>query len=226
MIKQTSYLFFILLIACQPKPDLISDQTQSVVTVQSTASAQMQIRQIVTRPDSVAISFLAEIHTLIAWSPQGNTIWTIILPDGERVQGLPAVAADSSLYVRTTNTLWAFTLAGEVRWKKTMPVWQDEYGFGQPTPLSNSGVLVAENENTLVAFEPNGAEMWRFTLPHNEKLNAVPKMALNGMVSLATDVAIIQLRGDGIMQWYRLFSLAQSQTPTPPAPAPAPTTTP
>lgn len=196
--------------ACRPTPPPPPAETPEKPT------SPVIERRVVTRPDSVIITYLVESRRFVAWSSQGGVLWWLTMPNNEVLVGQPAVAANSNLYVRGNKSLIAFSPRGEVLWTKDLPLATGDPLTMTPTTLNNSGVVLATSPREVVAFDPTGTKMWEFTLPGSTTMLSAPVNNPNGTIAIATEQALLGLTGDGAMLWYRGLDIRPEPTQSSP----------
>jgi outer membrane protein assembly factor BamB len=198
-------LVIIVLESCRPAPPPTTEVTANVTRTDAIE------RRVVTRPDSVIITYLVESRRFVAWSSQGGVLWWLTMPNDEVLVGQPAVAANSNLYVRANKSLIAFSPQGEILWTKELPMATADAQIMTPTTLNNSGVVLATSPREVVAFDPTGSKMWEFTLPGSTTMLSAPVNNPNGTIAIATEQALLGLTGDGAMLWYRGLDIRPEQ---------------
>jgi outer membrane protein assembly factor BamB len=157
---------------------------------------------VVSRLDSVALTWTPEDKTLRAWSPKGAALWAFTLPDGDSLVAAPCVAPDSSVYARGRDTLYAVSATGTLVWsRKVVNEQPAPLSTQAPAALTNSGVVYASDPRTLVALTPDGVEMWRHVIGVNDVLRSSPVTAPNGLITVVTTSAVLQVASDGLLQW-------------------------
>lgn len=78
------------------------------------------------------------------------------------VNRTPAIAQDGSIYVTYSDDpqLFKYDNNGTLEWKCLISESGDS--SGSPTILEDGGIVVVGGEDTVVCFEPNGTERWRY----------------------------------------------------------------
>jgi len=119
------------------------------------------------------------------------------MPDGDSLITAPAVAANSALYLRGTERLYAFDSAGEILWSRPVGPPPSPPSVAEPVPLADSGVVLATSNGRVTAWSPAGEEMWTFELPAGGRLVGHPQVSPNGMIWLATGTDLMALSPAG-----------------------------
>lgn len=56
-------------------------------------------------------------NSLVGYNAQGQSKWTFKLPDGDKITTMPALAASSTLYIRSAKKIYAVDSQGNLAWQ-------------------------------------------------------------------------------------------------------------
>lgn len=158
---------------------------------------------VLSRLDSVVVSWSAADRRFRAWSSKGEPLWTVALPGDDSLVAPPCGAPDSSVYARGQSALYAISSTGSLAWSHRLEGEQPDDAVRAPAAMSNSGVVFASSPSLLVALAPDGVEMWKYLLPKGETIRSPPTVAPNGLITIVTSASVIQLAGDGVPVWQK-----------------------
>ncbi len=129
-----------------------------------------------------------------AFNPNGTQKWNYTI--GSRVGIAPTIAEDGSIYI-LANLLYHFNTDGTLDWSTDLPnlTWSDE-GIA----LGQSGTIYITAGGILMAFDPQGTELWRITL--DDKSLSVPAIAADGTIYIKSwNDKLHAVTTDGNLLW-------------------------
>lgn len=127
----------------------------------------------------------------------GDVLATVAAPSSP---GGLALAADGTVYVRTSSTLTAVAPDATVRWWSTLSG-ADEWGTPAVGPDGTIYLCGTPPQARLYAVNPqNGQEKWSHW--HNQVCDATPAVSNDGHVYIVTDGSVRSIRAsDGSLAW-------------------------
>jgi outer membrane protein assembly factor BamB len=132
-------------------------------------------------------------------SPVGRTTaphrsWDLAV-DGP-VRGSCVIAQDGTIYAATSDTLYAVSPEGDVRWSSTA-------GAGDTSPaIGPDGTVYVVDGAALAAFDPTGARKWAVPLQSDGSLVSSPTVAPDGTVYVSeVDGPLVAVSPDGAIRW-------------------------
>jgi len=153
-----------------------------------------------TLPNSAAVYFAGGALSCV--TPGGTLAWELTLPAGAMVAGRPAVAPNSTVYVRSRLALHAVDHKGALLWTASLPepppaMVREAF---TPAALQNSEVVVLETPTRLRAFGLDGTPGWSADLPSGEA-NGAPTMGRNSQLLVPTTAGVHAYSSDGALLW-------------------------
>jgi outer membrane protein assembly factor BamB len=113
----------------------------------------------------------------------------------------PAIARDSTAYVRAGAELAAIELGGAERWRVRVEGDAIPRAIARPTTLADSRAVIAESPRSVAAYDAKGRPAWRFSLPSDETLVAPPEGLPTEGVALLGGASSYLLGADGKLRW-------------------------
>ncbi len=154
------------------------------------------------RPDSTSVLWLPETGELVAFGPRGSERWRTRLEAG-RVLGTPAVAPDSTVFLRSERDLLAVQANGKIAWRRELPTPALAEGLLSPAALRDSGALAVVAPGRIELFTPDGSRRCAIELPHGPRINAPPAVASDGTVLVTTGEALLAWSDGCVPRWQR-----------------------
>lgn len=119
---------------------------------------------------------------------------------GGFVETTPAIAADGTIYVGCWNKyMYAFNPDGTVKWAYNC---RSIISYGSPVIADDGTIYITTNdpENSLIAFTPNGAELWRYHT--GWYVTSAPVIGLDGGIFFGSaDTYIYAVNPNGALRW-------------------------
>jgi outer membrane protein assembly factor BamB len=139
---------------------------------------------------------------IVCFSHDGERLWEFALPDGETIAAPVAAAPNSTVFIRTAETVFAISERGDRLWSVAVP------GADVPAvvALGNSTVTVTTGSGTLVNLDGDrGTERWKFTMPEGDRVTAAPRVANNSWIYVRGNARIYAVNSDGLPEWDEAF---------------------
>ncbi len=129
----------------------------------------------------------------------------LIFQTPKELTGGPAIAADGTLYLADTDTLYALDPEGKQLWSAPLPVTPT---VDTPALAADGTLYLVEKSGGLIAFTPAGKERWRF-VPDNPKIaSAGPIVGPDGTIYYGYGSNLQAVSPEGKAVWH---------SPVPPA---------
>jgi hypothetical protein len=114
-----------------------------------------------------------------------------------------AVAPNSQAFARTATELHAFAHDGALLWSVPVEHVPDELAAPAVTP--DSSVVTARSPRSVAAFDPEGKEVWTFSIEGAERLAASPVGRPTEGLLIVTNEAAYAIAPDGTVRWRSPF---------------------
>ncbi|MBX3277930.1 MAG: PQQ-binding-like beta-propeller repeat protein [Acidobacteria bacterium] len=134
-----------------------------------------------------------------AWEPNGQSGWSLDLPDGDRAVAPPAAAPNSVVYIRGAQALYAVSPEGKMLWQAKYA--DDAAHIKNIVALSDSSAALVTGDTTVVCYATSGEVHWIYTLPDGDRLIAAPAAAPNGLLHLRGRNRLYAVNAEGKWQW-------------------------
>jgi hypothetical protein len=169
------------------------ETTPSASSAPASAQARAMPRTVVGFPGGAVLDVdpaRCELRVIDDHGPR----WVRELPGCRGVLSA-TIASDSTVYVRTRDSLRQFSFEGDQRW--SVPVSEVDREIAHPTTLRDSRPVLATSPREITVFSSTGNPAWRFALPAGEVLGAGPSgLAMEGVV-LASRNAVYVVGSNG-----------------------------
>jgi hypothetical protein len=153
-------------------------------------------------PNAMAVR--ARGTQLEAIAPDGALRWKLDLAADEVVVGKLCAAANSSIFVRTSQGLRSASVEGRWSWRVDMPLKHPllyDTSLYEPAALTDSSAVVLVDPRSYRAIKADGQGLWQFDLPDGERPLAPPRASPNGQLYLSSDVGIYSVSPQGKLSW-------------------------
>ena len=143
--------------------------------------------------DNRNVVYLYDDKTLYALNADGTDKWQLSLAVGE---GSPVIAADGTIYIRSSNQVFAVSAIGRLLWTYVAAA-----NISTSLAISADGAIVfADEEKSLVMLNGDG------TVKQQRTLSALPFGSPiiakdNGLYFATSDKGILALAADGKEKW-------------------------
>jgi outer membrane protein assembly factor BamB len=184
---------------------LLAGQACQRETAEPATGAAVPANSLVTLPSSVVV--IARSNALEAYQADGNLLWKVVLPEGDRVMAAPVAALSSVTYVRGRDAIHAISPAGQLLWRGSHLGGEDQ--IQGIVALNDSTVAISEEDRHVIAFTAEGMRRWTYTLPEGERLVAPPAVSANSLLLLRTATTLHGVDSGGNLAW--TAPLAESQ---------------
>jgi hypothetical protein len=187
------------LLACDPR----QQNTANAASAPSSVAQTLPVSEvdILVLPNNMVISCNAK--KLTAMSSDGELAWELALPDGDMVIAPAAGAANSQIYLRTSQGLRAASPEGKWLWLKPAlaPSTSMPRDASVPVAMSDSTAVMIDGA-AVVRLNSGGGELWHVNLPEGVPLSRL-KAAMDGGVFVPTTAGLYSVTGDGRIAWRR-----------------------
>lgn len=154
--------------------------------------------------DSEGNGYFAYGSRLLAFDPQGKSIWTYALPHGAEYRGV-ALGSNDTIYVSGMTSergyVFAVDTAGRLVW---------EYEIGGTSPLQSMNPVIAKDGTVyvltgekLLALKADGTLVWEREAPYASRTLTTPAVGKDGTLYVTAaggGLTAIQ-GGDGSVKW-------------------------
>jgi outer membrane protein assembly factor BamB len=136
---------------------------------------------------------------LTALRPDGEILWKLTVPDGDKIAAPAAAAASSVVFVRGAHAVYAASPEGKWLWSK--PTKAPAARAAGPVAMSDSTAVLLDGTE-VIRLDAQGGVRWQLPLPEGEP-NGHLSATIDGAVIVPTTAGVYAVTADGTIAWRR-----------------------